>query len=89
MKATVDVIMVMELNELLKNHHIEYSLHTVGGCSCCGLELKCEGKEISKNTILDIINDYLSHKWLVASFSLYDDSLLYIDSQFNMHQKKT
>ena len=30
--------------EYLKQNNIEYSIHGVGGCTCCGLELRQEGK---------------------------------------------
>ena len=36
--------MILEINQLLKENNIEYSIHGVGGCTCCGLELRQDGK---------------------------------------------
>lgn len=86
MKATVDVIMVLKLNQILKEHGLEYTLHTVGGCSCCGLELKCHGKEENIDDILKIINEYLATKWLIASYQPSHPQILYVSSRFeDMH----
>lgn len=83
MRSTVDVMMVENLNQILKKEGIAYSLHTVGGCSCCGLYLRCDGEEYDRNRILEIINTYLATKWLVASFQIDDPSMIYIDSKFD------
>ncbi len=83
MQSTVDVMMVEELNQILKKRKIDYSLHTVGGCSCCGLRLRCDGQSYDNQEILSIINDYLATKWLVASFQKDDPTMLYIDSKFH------
>lgn len=83
MTGTVDFLMVTELNQILKERGIEYSLHTVGGCSSCGLQLRCDGQKYDSHKILKIINDYLASRWLVASYQINDESMLYIDSQFN------
>ena len=39
MNNVVDFNMILEINQLLKENNIEYSIHGVGGCTCCGLEL--------------------------------------------------
>lgn len=83
MQASIDVIMVMELNELLKQHHIDYTLHTVGGCSCCGMELECTGESYPIDEIIKVINEYLSQKWLVASYQESYPLMIYIDTKFN------
>lgn len=83
MKSTVDVMMVENLNQILKKEGIAYSLHTVGGCSCCGLYLRCDGATSNPHKILEIINTYLTTKWLIASFQEDDPSMLYIDSKFD------
>lgn len=82
MESTVDFLMVTELNKILKEKQIEYSLHTVGGCSCCGLHLRCDGQPHNLEEVLEIINEYLSKKWLIASFQENDQSMLYVDSKF-------
>lgn len=44
MNNVVHFNMILEINQLLKQNNIEYSIHGVGGCTCCGLELRQEGK---------------------------------------------
>ena len=51
--------MILEINQLLKENNIEYSIHGVGGCTCCGLELRQDGKSYSTENILEIINGSL------------------------------
>ena len=87
MESTVDVLMLTQLNQILKDNHIEYSLHTVGGCSCCGLKLCCHGQTYDQKALLDIINKYLATKWLIASYQINDPTILYIDSKFNRKEK--
>lgn len=43
--------MILEINQLLKENNIEYSIHGVGGCTCCGLELRQDGKSYSTENI--------------------------------------
>lgn len=83
MESTVDFLMVTHLNQILKEKGIEYSLHTVGGCSCCGLKLRCDGQAYDLDIVLDIINDYLAQKWLIAKCQQDDKTMIYIDSKFN------
>ena len=64
MANVVHFNMIVELNQLLKSKGIEYSLHSVGGCTCCGLELKQNGKSYPEEEIIQIINVYLDTKWL-------------------------
>ena len=45
MNNVVNFKMILEINQLLKENNIEYSIHGVGGCTCCGLEVRQEGKE--------------------------------------------
>ncbi len=51
--------MILEINQLLKENNIEYSIHGVGGCTCCGLELRQDGKSYPTDNILEIINGSL------------------------------
>ena len=39
MNNVVHFNMILEINQLLKENYIEYSILGVGGCTCCGLEL--------------------------------------------------
>ena len=60
----VDFNMIVEINELLKEHNIDYSVHSIGGCASCGLELKQLGNDYPLDDIITLINQYLSTKWL-------------------------
>ena len=44
MNNVVEFNMILEINQLLKENNIEYSIHGVGGCTCCGLEFRQDGK---------------------------------------------
>ena len=39
MNNVVNFKMILEINQLLNENNIEYSIHGVGGCTCCGLEI--------------------------------------------------
>ena len=45
MIGTVDFNMILELNRILKKKGYDYSVHSIGGCASCGLNLRCEGEE--------------------------------------------
>lgn len=49
MANVVNFNMVVEINQLLKEKEIEYSIHALGGCTCAGLRLKQDGKEYPVN----------------------------------------
>ena len=55
MNNVVHFNMILEINQLLKQNNIEYSIHGVGGCTCCGLELRQEGKSYPTDKILEVI----------------------------------
>ena len=59
MNNVVHFNMILENNQLLKENNIEYSIHGVGGCTCCGLELIQDGKSYPTDKILEIINGSL------------------------------
>lgn len=59
MNNVVNFKMILEINQLLKQNNIEYSIHGVGGCTCCGLEVRQEGKSYPTDKILEVINGYL------------------------------
>ena len=56
MNNVVNFKMILEINQLLNENNIEYSIHGVGGCTCCGLELRQEGKSYPTDKILEGIN---------------------------------
>lgn len=72
---------IFEINQILKKNHIDYTLHSNGGCSSCGVHLICEGEEKNIHDIIYIINDYLKDKWLKVRYShdLYLDVLSLFD----------
>ena len=53
MNNVVNFKMILEINQLLNENNIEYSIHGVGGCTCCGLEVRQEGKECSIDRIIE------------------------------------
>lgn len=64
MATVVHFNMIVDINQLLKNKGIEYSIHALGGCSCCGLELRQDGKKYPEDKIVEMINEYLNEKWI-------------------------
>ncbi len=64
--------MILEINQLLKENNIEYSIHGVGGCTCCGLELRQDGKSYPTYNILEIINGSLKNHWIFTVHSKFD-----------------
>lgn len=64
MTAVIHFNMIVEINQLLKYKGIEYSIHSSGGCTSCGIELRCDGNKHSIDEVIRIINDYLSDKWM-------------------------
>lgn len=60
----VNFNMLVEINQLLRDKGIEYSLHSIGGCSSCGLEIVQNGKEHDFNDIINIVNQFLLKYWI-------------------------
>ena len=73
----------LEINQLLKQNNIEYSIHGVGGCTCCGLELRQEGKSYPTDKILEVINGYLKNHWIYVQENKYQPGFLTIHSKFD------
>ena len=44
MATVVHFNMLVEINQLLKDNGIEYSIHSIGACTCAGLRLRQDGK---------------------------------------------
>lgn len=82
-ESLVDAKMIVEINQTLKEKGYEYSVHSYAGCSTCGLNLKCDGKEADRQEVLQVIQSYLDTKWLIVKQNLEDPSMLYINSKFN------
>lgn len=56
--------MVVEINSLLKEKGMAYTLHALQGCSCNGVYLKQEGKKENIADIIQVINEYLKPKFM-------------------------
>lgn len=82
MSNVVHFNMIVEINQLLKDKGIEYSIHSVGGCTCGGLHLRQDGKEYSCELIVSIINDYLNNKWIKVIPKSDDPTILDVVSKF-------
>lgn len=55
MVNVVNFNMVVEINQLLKEQAIEYSLHALGGCTCAGLRLRQDGEEYQIKKLLKLL----------------------------------
>lgn len=64
MSEVIHFNMIVEINHLLKDKGIDYSIHSIGGCSSCGVELRCIGNKYPIDKLLTLINEYLSDKWI-------------------------
>lgn len=69
MKNVINANMILEINRLLNDKGIEYSIHGIGGCTSCGLEVRQEGKGCSIDKIIDIINGYLKEYWIYVKIN--------------------
>ncbi len=86
MTNIVNFNMVVEINQLLKEKEIEYSIHALGGCTCAGLKLRRNGKEYQLEKILEIINNYLDQKWMRVKQDKNDPYILNIESKFDFEK---
>jgi len=84
--SVVDFNMIVEINKLLKDNNIDYSLHSIGSCASCGMELKQNGEVEPIENIIDIINNYLSSKWLKVIQSEENQYILYAVSKFDFKE---
>lgn len=82
MTAVIHFNMIVEINQLLKNKGIEYSIHSIGGCTSCGIELRCDGNKHSIDEVIRIINDYLSDKWMKVTLQAENSIYLSVFSSF-------
>ncbi len=56
--------LIFEVNQLLRKEGFDYTLHSIGGCTSCGAELRCHGKSEDIDTIVKLMNDYLKKYFL-------------------------
>ena len=83
MNNVVHFNMILEINQLLKENNIEYSIHGVGGCTCCGLELRQDGKSHPTDKILEIINGSLKNHWIYVQENKNQPGFLTVHSKFD------
>lgn len=82
--AVVNFNMVVEINMLLKEKGIEYSVHADGGCTCAGLTLRKDGQEYDQSTIIQIINDYLYPRFMEVIVDEDNPNKLNVASRFEL-----
>lgn len=83
MSLLIDFNMINEINHILKDKGIEYSVHALGACNCSGLELRQDGKSEDVNHIIDIINEYVGSKWLKVSLDKNNPTVILVQSKFD------
>lgn len=83
MSNVIHFNMIVEINQLLKEKGIEYSIHAIGSCTCCGLELRQDGAKYPIDEIIEYINEYLDEKWMRVRKSEEDEYILNIESKFD------
>ena len=81
MATVVHFNMLVEINQLLKDNGIEYSIHSIGACTCAGLRLRQDGKSYPLQEIIDLINRYLENKWMKVIPKDDDPSYLQVVSK--------
>ena len=86
MANVVNFNMVVEINQLLTEKEIEYSIHALGGCTCAGLRLRQDGKKYPVNEILEVINSYLDQKWMKVRQDDKDPYILNVESKFDFEK---
>lgn len=79
--------MIVHINQLLKEKGIDYSVHSVGGCTCAGLQLRQDGQEYPIEAIVDLMNDYLASQWMKVVYKEDNPLFLNIVSKFPYENK--
>lgn len=74
--------MIVEINQLLKQHQIDYTIHAVGGCTCSGVQLKRHGNIYPIDKIISLINTYLANQFMIVVPSKEDNTILLVKSKF-------
>ena len=72
-----------DIDSICKENNIEYSIHGVGGCTCCGLELRQDGKSYPTDKILEIINGSLKNHWIYVQENKNQPGFLTVHSKFD------
>ena len=86
MAEVINFNMVVDINKILKENHIDYTIHALGGCTCAGLKLRQEGEPHDINDIIEIINNYIANKWMKAILDDNDHTIIHVHSKFNCYK---
>lgn len=87
MANVVHFNMLVEINQLLKDNGIEYSIHSIGACTCAGLRLRQDGKSYPVQDIIHLINEYLEKKWMRVIPKEDDFTYLQVVSKFEYEKR--
>ena len=88
MANVVHFNMIVDINQLLKEKGIEYSIHAIGACTCNGLELRQDGKEYPIDEIIEYMNEYLDKKWMRVRKSKENEYILNVELFRSMKDEK-
>lgn len=86
MSVVVNFNMIVEINDILKEKGIEYSIHSFGGCTCSGLKLRQDGQSYDVNKIIEIINEYVEKKWMKVVLDENDQTIIHVYSKFDFER---
>ena len=86
MPEVVNFNMIVEINKILKENDIEYSIHALGGCTCSGLKLRQDGRVCDVNKIIEIINEYVAKKWMKVVLHEEDETIIHVQSKFDFER---
>lgn len=77
MSKTIDVMMLMRLNQYLKEENIDCILHHASACDNRSLRIETQS-DIHMKELCDKINSFLSQSWLQVEADPYDSNHLLI-----------
>ncbi len=80
--CTIDFQMLYQINMLLKEKGYNVTIHTIGGCSCNGIELK-NLNDSNRELIKEIINDYLKNKYMYIKDDPTNKNYFTVSSTFD------
>lgn len=80
--SIIDFNMLVEINKLLKENNFSASMHSIGGCACCGVKIN-DLSEDNREKVLELINNYLKNKFMYLVEDPNDKNVFYASSTFN------
>lgn len=87
MAGVIHFNMLVELNQLLKEKGYSCSIHSVGGCSCSGVEVRHMDTSVTIQEVVEVINTYLKEHWLYVVVSKENQNILKIVSKFEWEKE--